>query len=77
MRLRKINYKTTFELSVNSRTRDHGYKLIKSRSRLDIRKTLVRVVYAWNSLPSEVVEAEPAESVNASKNRFDRHKQVV
>ena len=32
------------------------------------------VVNAWNSLPSEVVEAE---SVNAFKNRYDRYMQVV
>ena len=34
----KLNDKTWFELSANSRTRGHSYKLIKSRNRLDIRK---------------------------------------
>ena len=34
----KVNYKTWFELSANSRTRGHGCKHIKSRSRLDIKK---------------------------------------
>ena len=71
----KVDYKTWFELSDNSRTRGHGYKLIKSRSRLDIRKHFFsqRVVNVWNSLPSEVVEAE---SVNAFKNRYDKYKHI-
>jgi len=71
----KVNYNTWFKLSVNSRTRGHSYKLVKSRSRLDIRKNFFshRVVNAWNSLPSEVVEAE---CVNTFKNRYDRYKQI-
>ena len=69
----KVNYNTWFKLSVNSRTRGHSYKLIKSRSRLDIRKNffIQRVVNVWNSLPSEVVEAE---SVNSFKNRYDKYR---
>jgi len=70
-----VDYKTWFELSVDSRTRGHSYRLVKSRSRLDIRKNFFsqRVVNGWNSLPSEVVEAE---SVNAFKNRYDRYKLI-
>ena len=69
----KVNYNTWFKLSVNSRTRGHRYKLVKSRSKLDIRKNFFsqRVVNVWNSLPSEVVEAE---SVNTFKNRYDKYK---
>ncbi len=33
-----VNYKTWFELSANSRTRDFSYKRIKFRSRLAVRK---------------------------------------
>ena len=71
----KVNYTTWFKLSDNNRTRGHSYKLVKSRSRLDIRRNFFsqRVINAWNSLPSEVVEAE---SVNTFKNRYDRFKQL-
>ena len=72
----KVNYNNWFKLATNSRTRGHCYKLIKSRSRLDIRKNFFsqRVVNAWNSLPSDVVQAE---SVNAFKNRYDKYMQGV
>ena len=55
-----------------SRTRGHKFKLIKDRSRLDIRKHYFsqRIVNDWNKLPTSVVEAE---SVNAFKNRYDRY----
>ena len=71
----KVNYNTWFKLSINNRTRGHSYKLVKSRSRLDIRKNFFsqRVINAWNSLPSEVVEAE---SINAFKNRYDKSKKL-
>ena len=48
---------------------------MKSRSRFDIRKNFFsqRVINAWNSLPSEVVEAE---SINAFKNRYDKSKKL-
>ena len=71
----KVNYNTWFKSSINNRTRGHSYKLVKSRSRLDIRKNFFsqRVINAWNSLPSEVVEAE---SINAFKNRYDKSKKL-
>ena len=69
----KVKCGTWFKLSVNSRTRGHRYKLVKSRSKLEVRKNFFsqRVVNEWNSLPSEVVEAE---SVNSFKNRYDKHR---
>ena len=48
------------------------YKIIKVRSRLDIRKVFFsqRVVNLWNGLPASVVEAD---SVNGFKNRLDAY----
>ena len=70
----KVKCSTWFKLAVNSRTRGHNYKLVKSRSKLDIRKNFFsqRVVNEWNSLPGEVVQAE---SVNSFKNRYDKYRQ--
>lgn len=70
--LSKIDYKSFFKLDDTSRTRGHMYKLVKVRSRLDIRKNCFsqRVVSEWNKLPAVVVEAE---SVNSFKNRYDRY----
>jgi len=69
----KVKYSNWFKLAVNGRTRGHKYKLIKSRSRLDIRKNFFsqRVINEWNNLPNEVVEAE---SINTFKNRYDKYK---
>jgi hypothetical protein len=70
----KVDQGTWFNLSMDGRTRGHQYKLVKLRSRLDIRKNFFsqRVISMWNSLPSEVFEAE---SVNAFKNRYDKYKE--
>ena len=55
-----------FHLANNVRTRGHRLKLVKNRSRLDIRKNFFsqRVVNDWNSLPEVVVEAESINSFN-------------
>ena len=47
------------DLQINSRTREPDYKLLKRRSRLDIRKHSLSqtVVNKWNELPELVVEA--------------------
>ena len=52
--------------------RGHDRKLVKTRSRLDIRKFFFsqRVVNSWNSLPASVVQAT---SVNMFKNSYDRY----
>ena len=67
----KLDSASWFQLANNSRTRGHKLKLIKKRSRLDIRKHFFsqRVVNDWNSLPEIVVEAE---SVNSFKNEYDK-----
>lgn len=67
-----VEYSTLFQLADDSRTRGHKYKIIKVRSRLEIRRQFFsqRVVNEWNKLPSLVVEAE---TVNCFKNRLDSH----
>ena len=68
----KVDYTTFFELAKNNRTRGHAYKLVKLRSRIDIRKNFFsqRVINGWNKLPAWVVEAQ---TVNSFKNRYDKH----
>ena len=69
----KIEYRKLFEMSDTSRpnTRGHSQKLVKKRSRLELRKNFFsqRVVNAWNGLPQSVVDAE---SVNSFKNKLDK-----
>jgi hypothetical protein len=66
----RVDFNKFFQLSDTDRTRGHKYKIIKNRSRLEIRKQFFsqRVVNTWNNLPSFVVEAD---SVNCFKNRLD------
>ena len=65
-----VDYREYFELAENSRTRGHKFKIIKFRSKLEVRRNFFsqRVVNKWNELPQYVVEAE---SVNIFKNRLD------
>jgi hypothetical protein len=65
-----VDYQHFFQLVDGSRTRGHRFKIVKLRSRLDIRKNFFsqRVVNIWNNLPASVVEAD---SVNSFKNRLD------
>jgi hypothetical protein len=67
----KIDYNRFFQLADNTRTRGHRFKIVKVRSRLDIRNKFFsqRVVNSWNMLPSDVIEAE---TVNCFKNRLDK-----
>ena len=55
----------------NCQTRGPRFKIVKVRSRLDIRNKFFsqRVVNSWNMLPADVVEAE---TVNSFKNRLDK-----
>src|ERR1043165_4397869 len=68
----KAEYRTFFTIVQNSRTRGHGFKFVKNRSRLDIRKHFFsqRVVNEWNALPEIVVESE---SVYSFKNNYDKY----
>lgn len=69
----KIDYRKLFNISEASRpkTRGHCQKLVKKRSRLELRKNFFsqRVVNTWNGLPQTVVDAE---SVNSFKNKLDK-----
>jgi len=68
----KVDYKLFFTQQENGRTRGHNHKLVKARSRSEVRKNCFsqRVVDVWNKLPACVVEAE---SVNCFKNRYDKY----
>ena len=70
--LNKTDYKKFFTIEHNSRTRGHRFKIIKNRSRLDIRKYFFsqRIVNEWNDLPEVVIESE---SVNSFKNSYDKY----
>jgi ribonuclease P/MRP protein subunit RPP40 len=70
----KIDRSSLFTIANNSRTRGHRFKLVKTRSRLDLRKNFFsqRVANDWNSLPEAVVEAN---SVNSFKNLYDKYVQ--
>ena len=73
---READYNKFFQLVDNSRTRGHRCKIVKVRSRLDIRNKFFsqRVVNSWNMLPTDVVEAE---MVNSFKNRLDKLRAVT
>ena len=70
--LNKTDYKKFFTIEHNSRTRGHRFKIIKNRSRLDIRKYFFnqRIVNEWNDLPEVVIESE---SVNSFKSSYDKY----
>ena len=73
----RINSEQFFHLAKNDHgLRGHRWKIIKERSRLDIRKYSFsqQVVNSWNGLPASVVEAT---TVNSFKNAYDRHLQEM
>ena len=67
-----LNKDMFFKIKNDSRTRGHSLALVKSHSRLDIRKYTFsqRVVNYWHKLPEECVNAT---SVNMFKNRIDQY----
>jgi len=68
----KADHSKFFKLANTDRTRGHNFKLVKDRSRLNIRKYFFsqRVINSWNALATSVVEAE---TVNSFKNRYDKY----
>ena len=61
-----------FKLHCGRGTRGHSLKLAKHRCSKEVRRVSFtqRVVTTWNELPEHVVRAP---TVNAFKNRFDKH----
>ena len=68
----KSEYTRFFTMIQNNRTRGHKLKIVKNRSRSNIRKSFFsqRVVNDWNALPVIVIESE---SVNSFKNNYDKY----
>ena len=62
----------TFPLNAARETRGNTLKLMKTKSRLDLRANFFsqRVVATWNGLPESVVTAP---TVNTFKNRLDQY----
>ena len=67
-----LNKDMFFRIKNDSITRGHSLALVKSHSRLDIRKYTFsqRVVNDWNKLPEECINAT---SVNMFKNNIDQY----
>jgi ribonucleases P/MRP protein subunit RPP40 len=70
-----IDYNKFFEISKSHRTRGHNCRLVKNRSKLDVRKYFFsqRVVNSWNKLPQEVVDATSLNSFKNKLDKFDRY----
>jgi len=71
--IEKVNKEQFFEFSdTGYHLRRHSRRLSVNRCRLDSRKYFFsnRVVRHWNGLTQQIVNAQ---SVNAFKNRLDRH----
>ena len=70
--LNKSDYTRFLTIVPNSRTRGHKLKIVKNRSRLNIRKKFFsqRVANDCTALPVIVVESE---SVNSSKNNYGKY----
>ena len=68
----KVKFSDYFDIATCSRTRRHRYKLIKLRSKSNVRQNYFsqRIVNTWNNLPEEVLAAE---SVNSFKNLYDKY----
>ena len=66
----KLDYSLFFKLFVDSKVREHTYKLVENSFRLDVRKNFFsnRDVDAWNELPQYAVDAK---TVNSFKARVD------
>ena len=60
-----------FESKESKITRGHNYTLVKTKSRLDVRKYSFsqRTINVWNNLSTDYVHAS---SVNMFKNKIDK-----
>jgi len=70
---KRIDLSTFFQLAdVTTGLQGHSMKLFKPRCRTTVRQHFfsLRIVNEWNKLPQTVIDAT---SVNAFKNRLDRH----
>ena len=67
----KVDSSSLLPLSTETRTRGHGFKLLKRQCRSHLRSNFfsMRVVNVWNSLPEDVVTAP---SLNTYKGRLDK-----
>ncbi len=67
-----VQWQNFIQKADTSELRGHPLKLLKDRSRLDLRKFTFsqRVVNLWNDLPAEVVTAS---SVKMFKNKLEAH----
>jgi ribonuclease P/MRP protein subunit RPP40 len=65
-------WKKFFKMNPYSRTRGHNLKLVKQKSKLELRRNFFscRVVDEWNGLTSEVVSSE---SLDEFKRNIDNH----
>ena len=56
----KVDFNNFFRLANSNRTRGHKYKLVKVRSRIEIRKNFFsnRIVNMWNNLPAFLVDVD-------------------
>ena len=68
--LDKLDFDRFFKKSSSNYLRGHSCKLVKGRSRLNVRQNFFtnRVINRWNALPEHVVAAP---NVNIFKNRYD------
>ena len=74
--LSRLPFGTFFELREGDRTRGNSLKLIKHRSRLDLRQHFFseRVVNSWNRLSNDTVTAT---SLNSFKNKLSRQRNIL
>ena len=70
--INKVDYRQYFQLSENTSTRGHAYKVVLQRftTRACGDFMTYKICGAWNSLPENVVNAT---SVDTFKRRLDRH----
>jgi len=73
--LSNISLETFFDRSMDSRTRGHSWKILKNRSKLDVRKYFFseRVINRWNKLSQDDVDET---SLNGFKRALERRRKA-